>query len=67
MAYTKHTRGNIYKVTDNAYSECHIGSSVQALNNSMRDHRHGYKRCMDNETGGYTCAYNVVNNDGFEH
>ena len=22
---------------------------------------------MDNETGGYTCAYNVVNNDGFEH
>ena len=22
---------------------------------------------MDNETGGYTCAYNVFNNDGSEN
>ena len=39
MAYTKYTQGNIYKITDNAYSECYIGSTVQALSNRMRDHR----------------------------
>ena len=67
MAYTKYTQGNIYKITDNAYSECYIGSTVQALSNIMRDHRNDYKRCMDNKTGGYNCAYNIFNNYGLQN
>ena len=44
IPYNKYHNGKIYKVTDVAYTECYIGSTVQPLCNRMSEHRQDYKR-----------------------
>ena len=40
----KYQNGKIYKITDNAYTECYIGSTTQPLCNRMADHRKKYNQ-----------------------
>ena len=43
IPYNKYHNGKIYKITDVAYTECYIGSTIQPLCNRMADHRSDYK------------------------
>ena len=42
-------KGKIYKVWENSYTKCYIGSTCENLSQRMSSHRSGYKRW--NETG----------------
>ena len=44
-----YTQGKIYKVWDNAYTECYIGSTVETLSSRMAKHRAQYKRWKANQ------------------
>ena len=46
---SKYSKGKIYKITDNGYNECYIGSTVQALYDRMSGHRRDYRNYK--ETG----------------
>ena len=39
----KYENAKIYKIVDNAYAGCYIGSTVQPLSNRMASHRKRYK------------------------
>jgi hypothetical protein len=39
----KYENGKIYKITDNAYTEQYIGSTVQPLSSRIASHRKKYK------------------------
>jgi hypothetical protein len=67
MTDNKYTNGKIYKITDNAYSECYIGSTVQTLSNRMGGHRSGYKRFLEHKTVSYTCVYDIFTEYGLEN
>ena len=41
--HNKYSKGKIYKITDNGYNECYIGSTVQALYDRMSGHRRDYR------------------------
>ena len=47
--HNKYSKGKIYKITDNGYNECYIGSTVQALYDRMSGHRRDYRNYK--ETG----------------
>ena len=40
--YNKYEYGKIYKITDVAYTEAYVGSTVQPLCNRMAEHRRHY-------------------------
>ena len=42
----KYSNGKIYKITDNAYTKCYIGSTIQPLSSRMGGHRREYKRYL---------------------
>ena len=44
IPYNKYHNGKIYKITDVAYTECYIGSTVQPLCNRMAEHRRHYQQ-----------------------
>ena len=39
----KYANGKIYKIVDNAYTGCYIGSTIQPLSSRMSTHRANYK------------------------
>ena len=43
----KYANGKIYKITDNAYTKCYIGSTIQPLSSRMGGHRRKYKSYLD--------------------
>ena len=43
----KYANGKIYKITDNAYTKCYIGSTIQPLSSRIGGHRRDYKRYLD--------------------
>ena len=43
----KYANGKIYKITDNAYTKCYIGSTVQSLSSRMGGHRRSYNRYLN--------------------
>ena len=40
----KYSTAKIYKIVDNAYTECYIGSTIMALSSRMALHRRDYKQ-----------------------
>ena len=42
----KHANGKIYRITDNAYTKCYVGSTIQPLSSRMGGHRREYKRYL---------------------
>ena len=51
IPYNKYQNGKIYKITDVAYTECYIGSTVQSLCNRMAEHRRHYKQYKEGRKG----------------
>ena len=43
----KYSNGKIYKITDNAYTKCYIGSTIQPLSTRMGGHRRNYKKYLN--------------------
>jgi hypothetical protein len=67
MTDNKYINGKIYKITDNAYSECYIGSTLEILSRRMASHRSGYKRFQENKPVSYTCVYDIFIKYGLEN
>ena len=66
----KYQNGKIYKITDIAYTECYIGSTVQPLCNRMAEHRkhyHLYKNKSGVETLQYTTSYKLFDTFGIDN
>ena len=62
----KYTRGKIYKITDNAYSKCYIGSTTQPLSARMAGHRRSFHEYSITKTGFMT-SFLLFEEFGVEH
>ena len=56
MSENKYQKGQIYKITDVAYTECYYGSTIEPLNKRMVHHRHRY---TNRDNGKETCIRSV--------
>ena len=56
MSENKYHKGQIYKITDVAYTECYYGSTIEPLNKRMVHHRHRY---INRDNGKETCIRSV--------
>ena len=55
-APNKYQNGKIYRIVDNAYTECYIGSTIQGLSSRMALHRREYRRYQDGKAP-YVSSY----------
>jgi hypothetical protein len=62
----KYQNGKIYRITDNAYTECYIGSTTQPLCNRMADHRKHYTG-FKKGTRVYITAFILFDKYGLEN
>jgi hypothetical protein len=47
MTDNKYTHGKIYKITDTAYNECYIGSTIETLSRRIAGHRCQHKHLLN--------------------
>ena len=52
-------QGKIYRVVDNAYQMCYIGSTIENLASRMNSHKAKYKKFKQNGEGGDTTIYRI--------
>jgi hypothetical protein len=50
-----YSKGRIYRIWDNTYTECYIGSTVEALSLRMAKHRQNYKQWLNGKGSSNTC------------
>ena len=62
----KFQNGKIYKITDNAYTECYVGSTTQPLCNRMADRRKCYRRYKEGKRTEFTTVYGMFDKFGVE-
>ena len=62
----KYGNGKIYKIVDNAYTECYIGSTIMALSSRMALHRRDYKQYKAGQAG-YVSSYALFDKCGIEN
>jgi adenylate kinase family enzyme len=65
--YNKYHNGKIYKITDIAYTECYIGSTVQPLCNRMAEHRKHYQRYNNGKENSHISSYILFDKYGVEN
>ena len=63
---SKYGNGKIYKIVDNAYTECYIGSTIMALSSRMALHRRDYKQYKAGHAG-YVSSYELFDLCGIEN
>ena len=56
MESNRYQNGKIYKIVDNGYNKCYIGSTIEALSVRMAKHRSGYRNYLN---GGDTRSFKV--------
>ena len=66
MEENKYNRGKIYKLTDNGYNKCYIGSTTETLSNRMAKHRNAYRRYRNNDAKRTTC-FDIFEEFGMEN
>ena len=59
-------KAKIYKIWDNAYTKCYIGSTCEDLSKRMTKHRNCYKRYL-NGTYNYTTSFALFEEFGVEN
>ena len=61
--------GKIYKIWDNNYTECYVGSTTQDLSVRMAEHRKFYKHYLEwkTRTTNYTSACKLFNKYDIEN
>ena len=62
----RYNNSKIYKITDIAYTECYIGSTVQTLATRMAQHRRDYKQ-YKNGNALYVSSYALFDKYGIEN
>ena len=61
-----YSKGKIYKIWDNNYTKCYIGSTVESLSLRMSRHREKYKQHLKNKYG-FTTSFLLFEEFGVEH
>ena len=61
-----YTNGKIYKIWDNSYTKCYIGSTVEELSNRMSHHRKDYKKWLLTQKI-YVCSFILFDEFGVEN
>ena len=56
--------GKIYRVVDNAYEMCYIGSTIEKLSSRMNSHKAKYKKYKELGEGSYITVYAIFDNVG---
>ena len=56
MESNRYQNGKIYKIVDNGYNKCYIGSTIEALSTRMAKHRARYRFYLN---GGDTKSFKV--------
>jgi hypothetical protein len=60
--------GKIYQITDNAYTKCYIGSTIEKyLSNRMGSHVSGYKKWKSGKRNSKTMSYELFDEFGVEN
>ena len=62
----KYAKAKIYKIVDNAYTDCYIGSTVQSLSTRMASHRRWYKSYKAGNTN-YVTVYALFDLHGIDN
>ena len=60
----KYANGKIYKIVDNGYNKCYIGSTIESLSKRMSKHRSAYHIYSNNDSGSYCTCYDLFNEFG---
>lgn len=66
MTENKYSNGKIYKVVDNAYTKCYIGSTIEPLCKRMAKHRRDYNLYKQGKKLFYT-IYSLFDEYGTEN
>ena len=67
MTNNKYNNGKIYKITDTAYNECYIGSTVQTLSRRIAGHRSQHKQFFKHNKGRFVSVSTLFENYGLEN
>ena len=59
-------KGKIYRIWDNAFTKCYIGSTVEPLSKRMTKHREKYNAYL-RQTYPFTTSFALFDNFGFEN
>ena len=66
MNSNRYQNGKIYKIVDNGYNTCYIGSTIEALSVRMAKHRSGYRNYLNG--GKASCkALEIFDEHGIEN
>ena len=57
----KFQNAKIYKITDNGYNKCYIGSTCEELSQRMARHRIRYKSFLSGSSKGYIRSFDLFN------
>ena len=63
---TNYQNGKIYKVVDNSYEMCYIGSTIDTLNNRFTGHKKHYREYLNCKRGHVT-VFNIFDRFGYEN
>ena len=55
MESNRYQNGKVYKIVDNSYSTCYIGSTIEALSTRMAKHRSKYRCYLSGGNSRYRC------------
>ena len=61
-----YSNGKIYKIWDNGYNMCYVGSTTQSLSKRLETHRSDYKKHLRGEYN-YVSVFEVFNEYGVEN
>ena len=59
--------GKVYRVVDNSFQMCYIGSTIEKLSSRMSSHKAKYKKFKNLNEGSYTTVYKIFDDYGAEN
>ena len=62
-----YTNGKIYKIWDNEYTKCYIGSTTVSLSRRMVEHRSSYRKYKDGTAKNYISIYGLFDEFDIEN
>ena len=67
MTDNRYKNGKVYKITDTAYNECYIGSTIETLSRRIAGHRRQHKQFLNNKKVRCVSVYTLFDNYGLEN
>ena len=66
MDTNRYINGKVYKITDNAYTKCYIGSTCESLSQRMARHRKEYRNYLKG-CKYFITSFNIFNEFGIDN